>query len=93
MASNYKNFVEILPEKADNWRNYCICIACKDINGLQDTLLQKFPFKAERVKNHLKKCQNFKNKYPETFAEFFTSKTESESVNSSTQNSMCSFIY
>ena len=80
MASNYKNFVEILPEKADNWRNFCICIACRDVNGRPSTLLQKFPFKTERVKNHLKKCQHFKNKYPKLFAEFFLSEVKSENV-------------
>ena len=73
MSSNFKTFVEILPEKADNWWNYCICIACRDVNGRPNALLQKFPFKTERVKNHLKKCQHFKNKNPELFAEFFGS--------------------
>ncbi len=47
MSSNFKHFVEILPEKADVWRNYCICIACRDVNGRPNTLLQKFPFKTE----------------------------------------------
>jgi hypothetical protein len=28
----------------------------------------------------LKKCQHFKNKYPELFAEFFLSEAESENV-------------
>ena len=49
MSFNYKPFVEILPEKADAWRNFCICVACKNINGHQDTLLKKFPFKTERI--------------------------------------------
>jgi len=73
MPSDYKPFIEILPEKADSWRNYCICIACRDVNGRPNTLLKKFPNKTERVKNHLKKCLNFKNKYPEMFDEFFGS--------------------
>jgi len=34
-------------------------------------LLQKFPYKTERIRNHLKKCQNFKNNYPEIYASFF----------------------
>jgi hypothetical protein len=71
MPSNYKPFVEILPEKADSWRNYCICIAYRDVNGHPNTLLKKFPYKTEQVKNHLKKCLNFKNKNPEMFDEFF----------------------
>ena len=76
MSSNYKRFVEILLEKADNWQNYCICTACRDTNGRSDALLKKFPFKTERVKNHLKKCQHFKNKHPELFVELLELETE-----------------
>ncbi|GES82469.1 zinc finger BED domain-containing protein 1-like [Rhizophagus clarus] len=71
MSFNYKPFVEILPEKADTWRNYCICIACKDANDRDNTLLKKFPYKTERIQTHLKKCQHFKNKYFEIYAELF----------------------
>jgi len=86
MAANFKTFVEILPEKADNWRNYCICIACRDVNGRPNALLQKFPFKTERVRNHLKKCQHFKNKYPEIFFELFASETERMEINEFDEN-------
>ncbi|CAB4432851.1 unnamed protein product [Rhizophagus irregularis] len=86
MAANFKTFVEILPEKADNWRNYCICIACRDVNGCLNALLQKFPFKTERVRNHLKKCQHFKNKYPEIFFELFASETERMEINEFDEN-------
>ena len=78
MTSDYKHFVEILPEKADNWQNFCICIACRDTNGCDVTLLKRFPFKTERVKNHLKKCHNFKNKYPDMFSELFELGIENE---------------
>lgn len=75
MSFNYKPFVEILPEKADAWRNFCICIACKDANGRDNALLKKFPYKTERVRTHLKKCQHFKNKYFEIYAELFEVET------------------
>src|ERR1051325_359589 len=81
MASNYKTFVEILPEKADNWQNFCICIACREAAGRQNALLNKFPNKTERIHNHLKKCQHFKNKYPEIFDEFFGSQIEKRESN------------
>ena len=86
MAFNFKNFAEILSEKADNWRNYCICIACRDVNGRPNALLQKFPFKTERVKNHLKRCQHFKNKNPELFVEFFGSEAERGESNEFDEN-------
>jgi hypothetical protein len=60
MASNYKSFIEILPEKVDIWRNYCICIACRDVAGCPNAILKKFPNKTERIQTHLKKCQHFK---------------------------------
>ena len=82
MAFNCKHFVEILPEKADNWRNYCICIACRDTNGRSDTLLKKFPFKTERIRTHLKKCEHFKNKYPEMYTVFFEAETVDNIENS-----------
>jgi len=82
MSFNYKPFVEILPEKADAWRNFCICVACKDINGHQDTLLKKFPFKTERIRTHLKKCEYFKNKYPEMYTVFFEAETVDNIENS-----------
>jgi hypothetical protein len=77
MSFNYKSFVEILPEKADAWRNFCICIACRDTNGCPDALLKKFPCKTERVRTHLKKCQYFKNKYSEAYAKLFETETVS----------------
>jgi hypothetical protein len=86
MAANFKTFVEILQDKADNWRNYCICIACRDVNGRPSALLQKFPFKTERVRNHLKKCQHFKNKYPEIFVELFVSEKERVEINEFNEN-------
>ncbi|CAB4398255.1 unnamed protein product [Rhizophagus irregularis] len=86
MAANFKTFVKILPEKADNWRNYCICIACRDVNGCLNALLQKFSFKTERVRNHLKKCQHFKNKYPEIFFELFASETKRMEINEFDEN-------
>ncbi|CAB4485515.1 unnamed protein product [Rhizophagus irregularis] len=86
MAANFKTFVEILSEKADNWQNYCICIACRYVNGRPNALLQKFPFKTERVRNYLKKCQHFKNKYPEIFFELFASETERMEINEFDEN-------
>jgi len=85
MASNYKPFIEILPEKADAWRNYCICNACKEVEGRSNAILKKFPNKTERIRTHLKKCQYFKNKFPEIYAEFFeleTSRVENNEENS-----------
>src|SRR5436305_15007837 len=81
MSSNYKRFVKILSEKADSWQNYCICITCRDTNGHADVLFKKFLFKTERVKNYLKKCQYFKNKYSELFAELLKLETEGEESN------------
>ena len=81
MSFNYKPFVEILPEKADAWRNFCICVTCKNINGHQDTLLKKFSFKTERIRTHLKKCEHFKNKYSELFTELLELETEGEKSN------------
>ncbi|GES91409.1 ribonuclease H-like domain-containing protein [Rhizophagus clarus] len=75
MSFNYKPFVEILPEKANAWRNYCICIACKDANSRDNALLKKFSYKTERIRTHLKKCQHFKNKYFEIYAELFEVET------------------
>jgi len=49
MASNYKPFIEILSEKADAWRNYCICNACKEVEGHSNAILKKFPNKTERI--------------------------------------------
>ena len=85
MASNYKPFIEILSEKADAWRNYCICNACKEVEGRSNAILKKFPNKTERIRTHLKKCQYFKNKFPEIYAEFFeleTSRVENNEENS-----------
>ena len=107
MSSNYKRFVKILPKKADNWRNYCICTACRDTNGRSDALLKKFPFKTERIRTHLKKCEHFKNKYPEMYTVFFEAETvdniensrkrlrresTSSAYSSLSWGSMCSFI-
>jgi hypothetical protein len=66
MASNYKSFIEIQPEKADAWRNYCICIACRDVAGRPNADLKKFPNKTERIQTHFKKYQHFK-----IYTEFF----------------------
>jgi len=71
MAFNYKPFIEILAEKANAWRNYCICIPCKDILGRESAILKKFPNKTERIRTHLKKCEHFKNKFPEIYIELF----------------------
>ncbi|CAG8823808.1 20162_t:CDS:1, partial [Dentiscutata erythropus] len=56
------SYIEILEEKADEWRNYAICCACCDTLGRPTALLYKFSNKGEHVKNHLKKCQHFINK-------------------------------
>jgi hypothetical protein len=85
MASNYKPFIEILPEKADAWRNYCICKACNEVEGRSNAILKKFPNKTERIRTHLKKCQHFKNKFPEIYAEFF--EIETTGVENNEQNS------
>src|SRR5438067_571578 len=71
MPHNFSSFIEVLPEKEDAWRFYCICVACSEVNGRPTALLNKFPNKSERVKNHLKKCKCFREKYPEQFGEFF----------------------
>ena len=78
MSFNYKPFIEKLQEKADAWRNFCICIACKNANGRPSALLQKFPHKTERIRNHLKKCQNFKNNNPKIYASFFETELRME---------------
>ena len=78
MSFNYKPFVEKLQEKADAWRNFCICIACKNANGRPNALLQKFPYKTERIRTHLKNCQNFKSKNPEMYASFFETELREE---------------
>jgi hypothetical protein len=71
MPHNLSDFIEVLTEKADAWRFYCICFACIEVNGRPAALLKKFPNKSERIKTHLKKCKCFKEKYPEQFAELF----------------------
>ena len=69
MSHNYKSFIEITTEKADLWWYFCICIACRDIEGRQVALLKKMPNKSNRIRNHFKKCNNFKNKYPQQYIE------------------------
>ena len=78
MSFNYKPFIEKLQEKADAWRNFCICIACKNANGRPNALLQKFPYKTERIQTHLKKCQHFKSRNPEIYASFFETELRME---------------
>jgi hypothetical protein len=81
MPHNYSSFVEILTEKADSWRHYCICAACSEVNGRSNALLNKFPNKSERIRNHLKKCQHFKEMYPDQFAELFVTEDEEKDDN------------
>ena len=45
---------EILPEKADIWRNYCICNACNEAVGRPNAILKKFPNKTKRIRTPLK---------------------------------------
>ncbi|CAG8854358.1 43682_t:CDS:1, partial [Gigaspora margarita] len=56
------DYIEVLDEKADEWRNYAICRAYHDAVGKATAILKKFPNKSERAKNHLKKCQHFMDK-------------------------------
>ncbi|CAG8675129.1 1486_t:CDS:1, partial [Dentiscutata erythropus] len=58
-AYQFTGYIEVLDEKANEWRNYTICRTCRDAIGRLTALLQKFPNKSERVKNHLKKCKYF----------------------------------
>ena len=58
-AHKFTNYIEILDDKADEWRNYAICCACRDTVGKPAAILQRFPNKSDRVKNHLKKCKHF----------------------------------
>ena len=46
---------------------------------------KKFSNKTERIRTHLRKCQHFKNKYPEIYAEFF--ETETVRVENNEENS------
>ena len=80
MPHKYSSYIELLPEKADAWRNFCICISCSNNVGRPVALLNKIVNKKERVLTHLKKCNHFKNLYPEKFVEFFGSETESENT-------------
>ncbi|CAG8582835.1 4007_t:CDS:2 [Ambispora gerdemannii] len=77
MPHKYTSYIEILSEKADQWRNFCICISCRNIISCPAALLQKFPNKSDRVRNHLKKCIHFKEKHPDIFEKFFGSIKES----------------
>jgi hypothetical protein len=36
------------------------------------------PNKSNRIRNHFKKCNNFKNKYPQQYIEYFESELEVE---------------
>ena len=58
---NLLKYIEILPEKADKWRNYAICIGCVKVVNKEYAIKKKFSNKTKRIVNHLKKCDNFKS--------------------------------
>lgn len=87
MPHKYNSFIELLPEKADIWRNYCICTSCRDTIGRSTALLNKIVNKNERIRTHLKRCEHFKNMYPEKFVEFFESEIENENTVNSNKRS------
>ena len=60
MPHKYINYIQLLSEKADKWRRYCICVSCKERLGYDVALLNRFPNKSERIITHLKRCSNFK---------------------------------
>src|SRR5688572_2532920 len=80
MPHKYNSYIELLSEKADVWRNFCICVSCRDTIGRPAALLNKFVNKNERIRTHLKKCEHFKKMYPEKFVEFFELEIENENL-------------
>src|SRR5688572_5804290 len=61
---NLSKYIEVLPEKADRWRNYAICIGCVNVVSRDYAVEKKFSNKTERSLKHLKKCENFKTWFP-----------------------------
>jgi hypothetical protein len=50
MPHNLSDFIEVLTEKADAWRFYCICFACIEVNGRPAALLKNFQIKVNELK-------------------------------------------
>ena len=58
---NLLKYIEILPEKADKWHNYAICVGCVKVVNKEYAIEKKFLNKTGQILNHLKKCDNFKS--------------------------------
>ncbi len=61
---NLSKYFEVLPEKADKWRNYAICTGCVKVVSREYAIEKRFSNKTEQILNHLKKCDNFKTWFP-----------------------------
>jgi hypothetical protein len=52
--------IYILNEKANNFNKYVLCLYCRNALGHEAAYQNKFLNKKDRIKSHLKKCENFK---------------------------------
>ncbi|CAJ0637600.1 6973_t:CDS:2 [Entrophospora sp. SA101] len=52
--------IYILNEKANNFNKYVLCLYCRNALGHEVAYQNKLLNKKDRIKSHLKKCENFK---------------------------------
>ncbi|CAH1769938.1 12605_t:CDS:2, partial [Entrophospora sp. SA101] len=52
--------IYILNEKANNFNRYVLCLYCRNALGHEVAYQDKLLNKKDRIKSHLKKCENFK---------------------------------
>jgi len=57
---SFKPHFYILNEKANNFNKYALCLYCVNALGHEVAYQSKFLNKKDRIKSHLKKCENFK---------------------------------